>query len=158
MNPINIVLIKQQKSKIFFVSPNSFLILKAVALTIPSPGLGMICISTVNAAPTPVQNTPNNKTMTCKGKESTEKDNIAANKFINLVNTILNGICSTTFQSFSKTYSATTSIQYQTNVAFPKFMPVIPEKIYAIEIIGETPKLDFVFNVRPSAKIIIPKK
>ncbi len=150
--------IRQQKSNIFFVRPNSFLILKAVALTIPSPGFGMICISTVKAAPTPVHNTPNNKTMTCSGNESTEKESIFANKFINLVNTILNGICNTTFQSFSRTYSATTNTQYQTNVAFPKFIPVIPEKTYAIEIIGETPKLDLVLSVKPSAKITIPKK
>ena len=46
-----------------------------------------------------------------------------------------------------------TNNAYSINVKSPKFNPVICDILYGTEIIGDTPRLAFVFSVNPKAKI-----
>ena len=49
----------QVKSTQFLHRPSSFSVRPAMLLTMPSPGLGMSCMSTAMAAPMPVKKMPN---------------------------------------------------------------------------------------------------
>lgn len=49
-----------------------------------------------------------------------------------------------------------TNNEYSINVKSPKFNPVICDILYGTEIMGDTPRLAFVFSVNPKAKINNP--
>lgn len=51
-----------------------------------------------------------------------------------------------------------TNNEYSINVKSPKFNPVICDILYGTEIMGDTPRLAFVFSVNPKAKINNPTK